>query len=46
MVFDPNISPIPDRVIDLLSSDKTLANYPNLLYQLLGVGKDKYTYYL
>lgn len=44
MVFDPDISPTPDGVINSLSSDETLANRQDPPYHLLGVGKDRHTY--
>ncbi|KAJ5473982.1 hypothetical protein N7475_003548 [Penicillium sp. IBT 31633x] len=46
MVFDPDMSPAPDRVANSLSSDETPADRQDPPHQLLGVGEDKHTHQL
>lgn len=43
MVFDPDMSPAPDGVVDSLSSDETPVDQ-DPPHQLLGVGEDKQTH--
>ncbi|CAG8083284.1 unnamed protein product [Penicillium nalgiovense] len=44
MVFDPDMSPAPDGVVDSLSSDETPAGSQDPPQQLLGVGEDRHTH--
>lgn len=44
MVFDPDMSPAPDGVVDSLSSDETPADRQDPPHQLLGVGEDRHTH--
>lgn len=46
MVFDPDMSPAPDGVVDSLSSDETPADRLDPPHQLLGAGEDKHTHHL
>jgi hypothetical protein len=44
MVFDPDMSPAPDGLVDSLSSDETPAGGQDPPHQLLGVSVDKHTH--
>ncbi|KAF3004643.1 hypothetical protein E8E15_000933 [Penicillium rubens] len=44
MVFDPDMCPAPDRLVDSLSSDETPAGSQDPPHQLLGVGEDRHTH--
>ena len=44
MVFDPDMCPAPDGLVDSLSSDETPAGSQDPPHQLLGVGEDRHTH--